>query len=232
MTAILEATADSAWWIRAPAVTALALHVGGGLVAIPAGYAALALRKGGRPHRIAGDVFVVSMLFLGVFAVPLGLPIGGLFTCYLVATAWQTVRRPAGTVGRLEAAGFVFAVALALAALAAGPLAAAGVPVEGDAGAGLYVVAAATALCARLDLQMIRRGGATGFERVRRHLWRMCTAMFVATGSFFLGQADTIPRALQGPHLWVLALAPLGALIFWTAKSRLRRRPGPVLAAT
>jgi hypothetical protein len=53
----------------------------------------------------------------------------------------------------------------------------------------------------------------------------MCAAPFVATGSFFLGQMDEIPQAFRGPHLWVLALAPLAALAFWMARTRRRRRP-------
>ena len=59
----------------------------------------------------------------------------------------------------------------------------------------------------------------------------MCAALFVAAGSFFLGQMDRIPQALHGPHLFVLALAPLAALAFWMFRSRARRRARPVPAA-
>ena len=202
----------------------LFIHIAGGSVAIIAGYAALAARKGARPHRIAGDVVFVSMLVMGVFAAVLGLPFGGLFTCYLVGTAWAVVRSPPGAVGRLGVAGFVFAAGMSLVALASGALAAAGVPVPGgDPGPGAYAFGSFAALCAALDLRMIRRGGFTGFERTRRHLWRMCAALFVATGSFFLGQMDEIPAAFHGPHLWVLALAPLAALGFWMIRTRPRR---------
>ena len=218
-TGILEATADSSMLVRSGAVAVLTLHVAGGLVAIVAGYAALAARKGAPPHRIAGNVFFVSMLVLGVFAAVLGMLGGGLFTCYLVATAWLTVRRPPGVVGRLEAAGFVFAAALTLLGLGAVVLKAAGVPLGDGAGPGFLL----TAFCAALDLRMIRQGGVAGYERVRRHLWRMCAAMFVATGSFFLGQMDDIPQVLRGPHLWILALAPLAALVFWMIRTRPRR---------
>ena len=80
--------------------------------------------------------------------------------------------------------------------------------------------------------QVMRRPGRlTGYRRLRSHIWRMCTALFVATGSFFLGQADEIPAALRGPHLWVLALAPLGAMIWWMVKSRPRRSPRAAWAA-
>src|SRR5688572_14274691 len=47
-----------------------------------------------------------------------------------------------------------------------------------------------------------------GSRRVARHLWRMCFALFVATGSFFLGQMKFIPEPVRiVPLLLVLALA-------------------------
>ena len=209
--------------------TVLVLHIAGGSVAIVAGYAALAVRKGARPHRIAGNVFFVSMLVMAGFASVLALAkgqsgngFGGVFTCYLVATGWAAVRRAPGTAGRLELAGFLVAAGLAAAGLLVGLLVRDAPSPPGPAGA--FIFAGLAALAAALDLRMLRRGGLAGFERVRRHLWRMCAALFVATGSFFLGQMDEIPLALRGPHLWVLALAPLVALVFWMIRTR-RRRP-------
>ena len=66
-----------------------------------------------------------------------------------------------------------------------------------------------------------------GPPRVKRHLVRMCLALFVASGSAFLGQADEIPRALRvqiQPMLTMLALTPLAVMMFWLVK--LRRRKG------
>ena len=34
---------------------------------------------------------------------------------------------------------------------------------------------------------------------------------------------DEIPQALRGPHLFVLAFAPLAALLFWMIRVRLTR---------
>ena len=76
---------------------------------------------------------------------------------------------------------------------------------------------------AAADLNMILRRGLSGPARIARHLWRMCTALFIASGSFFLGQMDEIPQALRGPHLFVLAFAPLAALLFWMIRVRLTR---------
>lgn len=213
--------------------SALFLHIAAGAVAILAGYAALALRKGARPHRVAGDVFCVAMLVMAGFATALGVAaaqwgnvMAGAFAAYLVGSAWLVVRRSPGTTGRLELAGCAMAVALAAMSVAGGLQGGR----DGAPAGASYGFAFVAALAAACDVRVIRRGGLTGFERVRRHLWRMCTALFIATGSFFLGQMDEIPQALRGPHLFVLALAPLAALVFWMVRTRRRRRIAPVPA--
>jgi hypothetical protein len=74
------------------------------------------------------------------------------------------------------------------------------------------------------DVRVLRSGPLTGTRRLARHLWRMCYAMFTATGSFFLGQAKVIPEPLRfGPLLLVLAFLPLPAMFYWLW--RVRRRP-------
>ena len=45
------------------------------------------------------------------------------------------------------------------------------------------------------DLRMLLRGGISGTSRITRHLWRMCYGLFIATGSFFLGQQQVFTRA-------------------------------------
>jgi uncharacterized membrane protein len=65
-----------------------------------------------------------------------------------------------------------------------------------------------------------------GPPRIKRHLVRMCLALFVASGSALLGQADELPRELrmQTQALrTMLALAPLAAMVFWLAKLRRKR---------
>jgi hypothetical protein len=52
----------------------------------------------------------------------------------------------------------------------------------------------------------------------------MCAALFVATGSFFIGQQKVMPAFIQGsPVLFILGLAPLILMIFWLV--RVGRRP-------
>ena len=69
---------------------------------------------------------------------------------------------------------------------------------------------------------MIARGGLVGTARIARHLWRMCTALFIAVGSFFLGQPQVFPDALRNAP--VLRAVPvflvLGSLVFWMIRVR------------
>lgn len=54
----------------------------------------------------------------------------------------------------------------------------------------------------------------------------MCGAFFIATGSFFLGQADEIPNALRiGPALALLAFTPLMVMAYWVRRLKRRRTP-------
>ena len=74
----------------------LIIHICAGLVGLLSGAAAMSFRKGSRRHRVAGNVFFVAMLVMGSSAAYLGNVFGGLFACYLVATAWLTARRREG----------------------------------------------------------------------------------------------------------------------------------------
>ena len=76
-------------------------------------------------------------------------------------------------------------------------------------------------LAATGDLRMIVRGGISGTARIARHLWRMCFALFFATGSFFLGQQKVMPAFMHGsPILVVLGIAPLVLMFYWLRRVR------------
>ena len=83
------------------------------------------------------------------------------------------------------------------------------------------------------DLRAIRAGGLRGSPRLTRHLWRMCFGLFVATGSFFLGQVKFIPEPVRiVPLLRVLGFAPILFLFYWISRVRIRGRlPGIVVAS-
>jgi Predicted membrane protein (DUF2306) len=203
------------------------IHIAGGLLALPSGAIAIAARKGGRLHARAGTCFFVAMLVLGVtasilepFRSPPQSPIGGIMVCYFVATSWVAARRRDGTTGRFEVVAC--AAALSMAALMAwGGATGATTP----AGAGpVFALAGVCLLAGLLDLNAILRAKLTSAQRIARHLWRMCFAFFIATGSFFLGQQDTLPAAVRGsPILFALAFAPFAVMVFWLVRMRLPR---------
>jgi hypothetical protein len=69
------------------------------------------------------------------------------------------------------------------------------------------------------DLRVMWIGGLQGAHRIARHLWRMCYSLFIASGSFFLGQAKVIPKPIRiFPVLTVLALLPLVLMLYWLAR--------------
>jgi hypothetical protein len=76
-------------------------------------------------------------------------------------------------------------------------------------------------LAAAGDVRMLARGGISGVQRLLRHLWRMCFALFFATGSFFLGQQQVFPAFLRASNiLLVPAFLPLLLLVFWLVRVR------------
>jgi hypothetical protein len=201
------------------------IHIAGGGVALLAGALAAGARKGGRLHSGAGIWFAVAMLILGVSATILaqakgdsGLGLGGLLTCYFVATSWVTARRRDGATGKFEIAAGALALLAGAAILWVGWAGEATTP----AGAGpLYAFALMCLLAGAGDLRAAARGKLEPAQRLSRHLWRMCVAFFIATGSFFLGQQDVMPAAVRGsPILFVLAFAPFALMLFWLVRLR------------
>lgn len=229
---IMQLPPGTPWWIFAVVVGALALHIGGGSLGIVSGYTAVFVRKGGNLHRISGTVFFAAMLAMGTMGLALSVWIkqfgniaGGTLATYLVLTAWLTVKRKAGTIGRAEPA--LFAAALATAGLLLYWGVRATMSVKGTFqgyGAPLYFAFGAFAtLFAALDLKVILKGGVSGVARIARHLWRMCFALFFAAASFFLGQQKVMPAFMHGsPLLFIPAFAPLLLMVFWLVRVRSR----------
>jgi uncharacterized membrane protein len=237
----LQFSPDAPLALRATAEAALVLHIGGGAVGLGAGAVAMAARKGGRIHRLAGKVFLASMLVamtIGAVVSPMiGQPangIGGVLAIYLLLTAWITIRRPAGRVGRAEWLLLLAPMAAVVVDLAFGWIASHrprgvldGVPYQAG-----YALAAVSALALALDLKVILRGGVSGAQRLARHLWRMSVALFFASASLFIGQPQVFPPSLRGsPLLIALGVAPLVAMIYWLVRVR-RLRPNNPLKAS
>ena len=238
MDRVTFATSSGIVWL------ALAVHFAAGLASIVAGTIALSVAKGGRLHRQSGVVFTWAMVVLGLTAAGIGTyesrpgqVFGGLVAAYLVVSAMTTVRPLPGIGRRVDVALTVVAFACAVASLYGGvtewldPT----VRVVGRPRVVPPLVGGTVILLAAIgDLRAIRAGGLRGAQRLARHLWRMCFALFVATGSFFLGQMKFIPEPVRVvPLLLVLAFAPILLLVYWMWRVRLRGRSnGIVLGAT
>jgi uncharacterized membrane protein len=221
--------------------TTLFVHIAAGSLALASGFLALAVAKGERLHRKSGLLFVGAMVVMGLSGAViaamngvLGSVFGGLLAAYLVVTGFTTVRPLAAGSRWLDLGGLMVAfvvglvtVAGVIETLAAGAFARNGVPVP------MSLFLGSIALLAGLgDLRILRSGPLRGARRIARHLWRMCFALFVAAGSFFLGQADEIPEPLRiYPLLTILSVLPLLALLFWLWRVRFRRRSSPGIVA-
>ena len=221
----------------------LAVHITGGTLGLMTGAAALSFRKGSRWHVLAGKVFVASMLGMAAGAIPLaiwkheaGNVIGGVFTFYLILTAWLTARRTEGTAGKFGWVVLLIPVAVGVVNWYAGieKLRSPGPPTDGvPAGMNLFL-GSVMLLAAAGDVRMLIRGGIEGTARIARHLWRMCFGLFIASGSFFLGPSNRPLRflsalglrqhffkdALRQEVLILLAVLPLLMLIFWLIRVR------------
>lgn len=229
MDRVTFATSSGVVWL------ALAVHFAAGLLSIVAGSIALSVTKGGRIHKRSGLVFTCAMVVLGLTAAGIGtyekVPgqvFAGLFAAYLVFTAMTTVKPLPGPGQRLNVALMVLAFGCAVVALYGGvnewldPT----VEVIGRPRVVPPLVIGSVILLAAIgDLRALRAGGLQGSRRLARHLWRMCFGLFIATGSFFLGQMKFIPQPVRiVPLLLALAFAPVLFLFYWLWRVRVRGR--------
>jgi uncharacterized membrane protein len=209
----------------------LFFHISAGLVGILSGAAAMSFRKGSRRHALAGKVFVISMLIMAAGAVYLAVVKhqnnnigGGILTIYLVGTAWVTVKRRVGETSVFDWAALLIPLATGIDGWING-LEAIRSPTGSKYGvpAGMHIFMGSVFLLAAAgDVRMLLRGGVFGAQRITRHLWRMCFGLFIATGSFFLGQGSKVfPEWLLKTNvLFIPAILPLILLIFWVLRVR------------
>ena len=212
----------------------LFLHIAGGIVGLLSGTVAMVFRKGSRGHRAAGNVFVVAMLIMGACGSTLALMkhqtnnvFGGLLTVYMITTAWLTGRRKDGETSIFDWGALVFGLAIGASLLTLGTLVARG-QAASQAGVPLgmyFFMGTIPLLAAAGDIRMLVQGGISGTPRIARHLWRMCFGLFIATGSFFLGQQQVFPLAIRKQYILApLAILPLVLLIYWLVRVRISKR--------
>jgi uncharacterized membrane protein len=219
------------------------MHVAAGFIALGAGAVALSSRKGARLHRKSGAVFVYGMLLMTVSGGALAAmqmaaePIhrmnvlAAVVTGYFVVTALLTVTRPIDRHRWMHATAMCVALAAGLLGLWAGFVATTS---KGHGPAAAYFVFSGLALlAAALDVRMLQAGGVQGVHRIARHLWRMTLALFIATASFFLGQADEIPEPFRDFRLLSIPVVlVLLSLVYWLTRVFLSNRRTRIIQAS
>jgi uncharacterized membrane protein len=218
----------------------LAFHFATGLLAIGAGFVAMAAPKGGTWHRRAGVTFACAMIATGIAITALGIlegkpdNTGGVLVMYLVLTGWTTIRPLPGTTRRTDMALAVLPLTFAAMGYS-GAVIALGRPGNQLDGvpAGMLLFLATMQLLAFIgDVRMIRAGGLRGTRRLARHLWRMSFALFIASGSFFLGQMKFVPAPIRSvPLLVALGVSPLVMLLYWMWRVRAKGGPRGTMGA-
>jgi hypothetical protein len=230
----LHVDPSAPWYIRDAVDAILMLHIGGGAVGLLSGTTALIAKKGEWLHRMSGKVFFASMMVMATIGASVSpllhdrvSTVAGIMTLYLLASAFLTVRRPEGTIGRSEIAAAIVPLGVAAAGVTF-MLMAMNDPsgtIDGQPPQAFYVFVIVGTIAALSDIKVIVARGIVGVPRIGRHLWRMCTALFIASGSLFLGQPQVFPASIRhSPIMFVPALAPLVLLLLWMARVRIGNR--------
>ena|SRR5215470_7413297 len=209
----------------------LLVHICSGIAGLFSGAAAAIFRKGSHRHALAGNIFVLSMMSLSATGVYLALlksepgnVLGGSLTFYLVATAWMTARRRSAEIDAFDWFALLTVFLVASTAITFGIQAA--LSADGLASgypSGPYFVAGSVASLAFMgDVRLLVRRSIDGTQRLARHLWRMCFALFVASMSVFLSRQHLFPAILRTTGvLYILSFGPLLLMIFWLIRVRM-----------
>ena len=201
-------------------MTLLPIHIIAGLTGIVSGFVALYTLKGAKLHRKSGKVFVYAMLVVAITGTVMGALLSemaavmpGVLAFYLVITALRTVRHPVLKFHWIDLGAMLVALTLGISSVLYGFVA------EGQPTV-LYLIFGAVALLAALgDIRMMLARGIHGVHRIGRHLWRMCLALFIATGSFFLGQAQVFPEPLRNSGILAIpVLLVLLTMFYWLVR--------------
>ncbi|MFN8063076.1 MAG: hypothetical protein U0163_00970 [Gemmatimonadaceae bacterium] len=212
----------------------LTTHIAAGSLAVVLGFIALAVKKGGFAHRRAGIVFASAMVIMGVTGSLLALRdspsnpsfIAGAICTYFVATALTTVRRPTTWTRLVDGAATVAAFALGslMVYQSAQVWQLPGRALRGVPAPMILFLGSVLLLGAAGDVRRWRSGREQAIARLSRHLWRMCFAFFIATGSFFSIRsrvATIFPEAINvAPVRIAFVLLPFAAMFYFLWRVR------------
>jgi uncharacterized membrane protein len=206
----------------------LFFHIGTAILGLLSGVAAMSLRKGSPWHRVAGNVFTVSMLSMSASGAYLALmktqtlnALVGCLTFYLVATAWSTARRKDRQAGIADRGALLFASSLGVILVMYGLEAAnshTGLK-DGESPGGYFAFGTVALISAALDARLIVHGGLVGVHRLARHLWRMCFPMLIAIVSVVPRLHRLFPTLFGNDIvLYAPIVLMLIAIIYWLCR--------------
>jgi uncharacterized membrane protein len=210
-------------------IVILPVHILGGILALLFGYIALGAAKGANVHRKSGLGFVIAMIVMSLTGALIatidldrGSIVAGMLTFYFVLTGFLTVKR-------FPAARTIEMVAMCAAVILSGFAVWAGTWLVGRGrpeAAPMFLFATLALVGAIGDWKMLRAGGISGKPRIKRHLWRLCFAMWVAAASFFWGPPNRVPDLIRIPALLPIpVLIPVVVMFYWLWRMRGTRRP-------
>lgn len=217
------------------------IHIIAGLMAIMSGAVAMYATKGSPIHRKSGTVFTISMLVMTTSAAIVSFflrtdhvtGVVAIFTAYLVCTSWLVTKRTVK-----ESKAILEGLALSAAILGTYSLTLwfdfltdpKTLITKNSPPQALLVFGTISFICAALDLRLIWAGQIAGAQRLIRHLWRMCFAMLIATGSFFTGQMQVFPNFIRKssvmgiPVLAIPVLLVLLTSMYWLVRTLIKRQ--------
>jgi uncharacterized membrane protein len=207
----------------------LPMHIIAGVIGVASAAVALAAVKGGMLHRESGTIFVYSMLLMsstGALISSLkpngeGTALGGVLTFYLVVTGLLAIRRRVVGFHGLELGAMLVALVLALTYFTFGVEAmySATGKAHGYPSPLYFTFGTVTLLAVSGDIRMMAAHGLSEPRRIARHLWRLCFAAFIASGSFFLGRPQAFPKPLRNMALLAIpSMLPLVVMLYWLVR--------------
>ena len=194
----------------------LILHILAGFLALGMAGTAIGTTKGGRWHRRAGNIYVLSMLVvtLSTFALVairpnLFLFVIGIFSFYLVFTGWRAALLRDG---RPRWPDHLGGLAMAATGLAMMGLGLSGLTGEGGAQPVILLVFGSIGLTMALsDWRDWRAGPVTGKARVARHLTRMLAGTTATVTAAVVVNLTFLPALVT----WLGPTALITPVIFW-----------------
>ncbi|AZZ97798.1 hypothetical protein [Pseudoalteromonas sp. R3] len=205
------------------------IHIITGTFAIIAGVIAMAVAKGKSLHATAGTWFVYTMLTMALSGTLIAIlqpmiitAIAGIYTAYLVISAWQAVKSAPNTRGKFDYAFPVCSLLIIIAGMYYSAQAGSS-PAEikhGISAYDYYFFVLLASLSFIGDVRLVYSKGLNSAPRLIRHLWRMCFALFISVGSFLSqGAVKVVPQALIDSGL--LAIPEpfiLLVIVYWCLK--------------